>query len=75
MVKNTNYEPYCLGLNPVSATYLLVITNKDKFIIIVEDFNTFFLLVDSTSSHKIIKNLKNLNKMIYKLNLADIQDT
>lgn len=34
------------------------------------DFTTLFLVVDSTSSHKFMKNMKNLNKMIYKLNPA-----
>lgn len=35
------------------------------------DLNTSFFIVDSSNSHKLIKNMKTLNKMIYKLNLAD----
>lgn len=35
-------------------------------------FTTLFLTIGSAKSHKFIKNMKNLNKMIYKLNLADI---
>lgn len=36
------------------------------------DFNILYLVVDSTSSYKLIKNMKTVNKTICKLNPADV---
>lgn len=72
VVKNTNDWAALPGFEPCLCHSLLVTANKNKFTVIWENVNTFFLVDDRTSSYKLIKTIKSLNKMIYKFNLADI---
>ena len=71
MVKNAGYGAIVLG----SESHLCHLLPGNKLIAIMGDFTTLFLIVDSTSSRKFIKNMKNLNGKICKLNPADIFGT